>query len=351
MADNDDFMRTIIYGEAALKHIRRCEIAAFPRHYELWYTYSAGFNSNLNEEVNEILRTRDRLTLEEVSAIYDRFLSPYRLGDRMDELGADLNEQIDYLIRSLSEGMDSNREYGTTLEQISQDIAAEANTGYLATAIRKLVETTMTAREQYRSLEQEFRFAKHRIETLKDNLESARFESLIDDLTALGNRKHFDLAFGQTVQAARASGETCSLLVLDIDNYKRFNDQFGHQTGDQVLRLVAMTLKSHTKGRDIATRYGGDEFAVILPGTNLDDAKIVANHLRKAVKKKELRKRSTGQNLGSITISVGVGELRNGDTEQSLFDRADAALYAAKSAGRNCVRSEKDVNQNNRIAS
>lgn len=351
MADNDDFLRTIIYGEAALKHIRRCEIAAFPRHYELWYTYSSGFNSDLNEEINHILRTRDKLTLEEVSAIYDRFLSPYRLGDRMDELGADLNEQIDYLIRSLNEGADANRDYGSKLEHIGKDIADAADQNKLTLVVQKLAAATVSAREQYRSLEQEFRFAKHRIETLKDNLESARFESLMDDLTALGNRKHFDLAFSQTLAAAQASGETFSLLVLDIDNYKRFNDQFGHQTGDQVLRLVAMTLKSLTKGRDIATRYGGDEFAVVLPGTNLHDAKIVANHLRRAVQKKELKKRSTGQNLGNITISIGVGEMQPDDTEQSLFDRADAALYAAKSAGRNCVRSQKDINSGDRIAS
>jgi diguanylate cyclase len=109
-----------------------------------------------------------------------------------------------------------------------------------------------------------------------------------------------------------------------------------------VLRLVAMSMKQNVKGQDIAARYGGEEFAVVLPNTLLRSAVTVGDHIRRAVMSKELMKRSTGQNLGRVTISVGVATARNGDTVQSIITRADGCLYAAKRSGRNRVISETD---------
>ena len=109
-------------------------------------------------------------------------------------------------------------------------------------------------------------------------------------------------------------------MLTDIDHFKTFNDNFGHLTGDQVLRLVAMSVKHATyKGKDTTARYGGEEFAVILPNTNLRAAVTVAEHIRRAVMAKELMKRSTGEHLGRMTISIGVGTLRKGDTGSRLL--------------------------------
>jgi diguanylate cyclase len=115
-----------------------------------------------------------------------------------------------------------------------------------------------------------------------------------------------------------------------------------HLTGDQVLRLVAMSVKHNVKGKDTAARYGGEEFAVILPNTTLRAAVTVAEHIRRAVMAKELMKRSTDENLGRMTISIGVATLRKSDTGQSLIERADTCLYAAKRHGRNRVIFETD---------
>jgi diguanylate cyclase len=131
-------------------------------------------------------------------------------------------------------------------------------------------------------------------------------------------------------------------MLTDIDHFKAFNDNFGHLTGDQVLRLVAMAVKHNVKGKDTAARYGGEEFAVVLPNTALRAAVTVAEHIRRAVMAKELMKRSTGEQLGGITISIGVAALRKGDSGQSLIERADICLYAAKRHGRNRVMCEAD---------
>ena len=144
------------------------------------------------------------------------------------------------------------------------------------------------------------------------------------------------------VQNALANGEPLSLLMFDIDHFKSFNDSYGHLTGDQVLRLVGMSLKQTIKGQDITARYGGEEFAVVLPNTALRQALTVADHIRRAVMAKELKKKSTGEILGRVTISVGVSMLKPGDDTDSLIERADACLYAAKRNGRNRVICEAD---------
>ncbi len=135
------------------------------------------------------------------------------------------------------------------------------------------------------------------------------------------------------IAEAAERSEPLSLLMTDIDHFKSFNDTWGHLTGDQVLRLVAMSLKQNVKGQDIAARYGGEEFAVILPNTVLRSALTVADHIRRAVMSKELMKRSTGQNLGRVTISLGVATAHKGDTA-AVADRARRRLPLRRQAQR-----------------
>ena len=154
--------------------------------------------------------------------------------------------------------------------------------------------------------------------------------------------KYFDTTLERAIFEARASNEPLSLLMADIDHFKNFNDSFGHLTGDQVLRLVAMSMKQNVKGQDTTARYGGEEFAVILPNTVLRSAITVADHIRRAVMTKELMKRSTGEHLGRVTVSIGVATLHKTDTPQSLMERTDVCLYTAKRHGRNRVMCETD---------
>ena len=171
------------------------------------------------------------------------------------------------------------------------------------------------------------------ISNLQQSLEAIRAESLTDPLTGLGNRKYFDRSIETAVQTALGDGEPLSLLMFDIDHFKSFNDSYGHLTGDQVLRLVGMSLKQTIKGQDITARYGGEEFAVVLPNTALRQALTVADHIRRAVMSKELKKKSTGEILGRVTISVGVSMLKPGD-DYRLADRTRGCLPLRRQAQR-----------------
>ena len=191
-----------------------------------------------------------------------------------------------------------------------------------------------------KALEEELQRSSHEVNDLKAKLDDVRKESLTDPLTGIHNRKAFDQELAEAVDLARKGGEPLSLFMCDIDHFKVFNDTWGHQTGDQVLRLVGHCLSENVKGRDTAARYGGEEFAVILRQTGLESAVSLANQIRSNVESKKLVKRSTGDILGTITISIGVAQLGLGEPPSSLIQRADACLYAAKNAGRNRVMSE-----------
>ena len=186
-------------------------------------------------------------------------------------------------------------------------------------------------------LEKELEHTTEIVNKLKKDLENIRQEALTDGLTGLANRKSFDTSIDEIQLTARTEDKPFSLMMMDIDHFKTFNDNYGHQVGDQVIRLVSRTLIDGVKGRDIAARYGGEEFAVILPETPLEGAVRVAETLRVAIADKEIVNRSTGNKLGQITVSIGVAEYSDGETVHDMIERADEALYAAKHNGRNQV--------------
>lgn len=351
MAEHEDFRRTLVHGEAALKQIKRCEVPAFPRHYELWYTYSAGFDQKLNTAINEILRSRGKVSLDETTYLYDTFLSPFRLGDKLDQFGSNFSDQIESMLGSLDQSIEVNEDYSSTLSDLSSELGAAKNAGAVKNVVHQLVKATSVVRASHKKMEEQLKESQTQVAELKDNLEAARFENLTDELTGLGNRRLFDQTMSRKAQASSGVGTTFCLIMLDIDHFKQFNDTWGHQTGDQVLRLVGMTIKNAISAPDIAARYGGEEFAVVMPDTTLDEAIMQADQIREAIKDRKLLKRSTGENLGNVTISAGVARYEQEDTAATLIERADAALYSAKRAGRNCVMSEKGDFDEDRMVS
>jgi diguanylate cyclase len=141
---------------------------------------------------------------------------------------------------------------------------------------------------------------------------------------------------------ARRYGEALSLLMIDVDHFKTVNDRYGHPIGDLALKKVAQVCRETLREEDAVGRIGGEEFAILLPETALPAANTVANHIRKTVMSKKLVKKSSGEDLGSVTMSFGVAKYRAGESVEDVVHRADACLYAAKRGGRNLVRCETD---------
>jgi diguanylate cyclase len=338
----DEHERTLAFAEVALGQIKSLRQTAVPRNYEIWYVYATGYNSALNKIINETLARNGKLTEADLEQIYETYLSQIKTTDRIDKVGARVIGEIDDVMTLIDDALGMSGSYDDTLSGATEELSVAQNPGQVKVIVESLTKSTREMRETNRALRDRLRLSKSEICDLQQSLEAIRAESLTDPLTGLGNRKYFDRSIDVAVENALASGEPLSLLMFDIDHFKSFNDSYGHLTGDQVLRLVGMSLKQTIKGQDITARYGGEEFAVVLPNTALRQALTVADHIRRAVMAKELKKKSTGEILGRVTISVGVSMLKPGDDTDSLIERADACLYAAKRNGRNRVICEAD---------
>ncbi|HKH03099.1 MAG TPA: GGDEF domain-containing protein [Bradyrhizobium sp.] len=338
----DDHERTMAFAEVALGQIKSVRQTAIPRNYEIWYVYATGYNAPVNKIINETLARNGKLTEADLEQIYDTYLSQIKTSERIDKVGARVIGEIDDVMTLISDALGMSASYDDSLSGAAQRLSAAQTREQVQAIAQNLLQSTHEMRDTNKALQERLSRSKNEISNLHQSLEAIRAESLTDPLTGLGNRKHFDRSIETAVQTALGNGEPLSLLMFDIDHFKSFNDSYGHLTGDQVLRLVGMSLKQTIKGQDITARYGGEEFAVVLPNTALRQALTVADHIRRAVMAKELKKKSTGEILGRVTISVGVSMLRPGEDTDALIERADACLYAAKRNGRNRVICESD---------
>ncbi|MCB9963998.1 MAG: diguanylate cyclase [Rhodospirillales bacterium] len=320
-----------------MERLKQEGLAATPNNYEVWYVYFSHENQDVVRSIDVLLKSSEKLSEEDCHEIYNRFLSDNRTEERVRKAGDDLKNTINN-VRNVVEGVKSStHEYRNSLESISQKLSGTPSSDDLKAVVTQIQEDTRHVISKNQGLESVLEESAHEIEKLRKDLEKARKESLTDSLTGLSNRKAFDAEIQRVLAEAQADHVSFSVLMLDIDHFKSFNDNFGHQVGDQVLRLVAKCLTDGIKGKDIAARYGGEEFIIILPETELAAGVAVANNLRKVVANKDVINRNTGERLARITLSVGVAQHSGTETIDELIARADAALYTAKHNGRNQV--------------
>lgn len=342
MSHKDDVDQTIAYGQKAMSLLKSRKCPASPKHYELWFTYVSGHNRALVKSVNEAIKIDGTLSIEASELIYAEHLGHDHVSDQVEQVGLQMSGEIDRILSLVSNSMGNTSEYSDSLANATLNLNDDITGSSLKKLIHSLITSTGKMENSNQELQKRLNESSIQIKELNQNLDLVRSESRTDQLTGIANRKHFDVALeDMMLEAERNNTEAC-LLLGDIDHFKKFNDTFGHQTGDQVLRLVAHAISSNVKGKDLAARYGGEEFGILLPQTSLSSSVIVANQIRLAVKSKELVKKSTGENLGVITFSIGVARFKVGDTAEDIIQRADSCLYAAKHAGRDQVKCETD---------
>jgi two-component system cell cycle response regulator len=178
-------------------------------------------------------------------------------------------------------------------------------------------------------------------DALRSNFKTSISLAVTDGLTGLYNRRFMDTHIEQLVKEAQDYQKPLAVLMMDIDHFKRVNDTFGHNVGDEVIKEFAQRILRSVRPSDLAVRYGGEEFVVILPGTLKEDAKVVADRLRNNIEKVPFTV-STEEGILSKTVSIGIAGLKPNETAEQILKRADDALYKAKNGGRNqCIVSEE----------
>ena len=327
-------------GSRTQELMREYESLPTPPNYELWFGYAAGQNTDLIRARDDAVAEGKISNLNHMRELHARHFGGSNVA--MDEMGAKLQQEVQKFAYMLEGAGQDTASYGKTLNVAASQLSS-GNVAQIKAVVEGMIAATRAMEAKHKSLEQELKTSANEVSALKNRIETIRQESLIDALTGLANRRCFDERMQQAVHEAQTEGGDLCLLFADVDHFKKFNDTWGHATGDQVLRLVAQCLKANTKGRDTAARYGGEEFAVILPHTSVENAIRLAEQIRRAVESKKIVKRSTGETLGSITMSLGVAKFAMGEPIADVVNRADQCLYAAKKAGRNRVMSEWTV--------
>lgn len=339
-----EFKRALGYANSAFDLLKRSGIPPYPQFYELLFTYAQGINPTLNNRINAIFRSGDAPSINLAETLYNEFLKS-DVNDRISTVSERMHARIEAVHEAIDGAMTTANAYSGSLQTASGDLQRDISPQAMKILADRLLAETRSMQETNMALEQKLDASREDIAALQRDLDDVRRESMLDPLTKIANRKSFDDGMETAIAQALATGKPLCMMMIDIDHFKNFNDTFGHQTGDQVLRLVAMTLKSNIKGQDLAARYGGEEFVAILPSTDLEGATIVAENIRGAIQAKELLKRSTNEKLGRITASFGISRYREGDSPGTMIERADRCLYAAKRAGRNRVFGENQLNE------
>ncbi|MBV8106375.1 MAG: GGDEF domain-containing protein [Hyphomicrobiales bacterium] len=272
------------------------------------------------------------------------------IGGRLSDSGAAKGspgaaEKVDHILRSVARllqmHLTETDAFSERLRGASDRLAEHETSEPVNEIVMALIDDNRQMRDKLSNLRDQLEESRLRVLQLQYNLERSEEEGMRDVVTAVGNRRFFETAFAEELEKARTSGQDFCLALADLDRFKLVNDRFGHLVGDGLLRLFAEILVQNVRGQDRVARFGGEEFAVMLPGAGLSEAVEAAERIRRVLESKQWTVEPSGERVGKITVSFGVAKLRADETGADLLRRVDGHLYDAKARGRNRVVAER----------
>lgn len=335
---SDTIQQSAEHARSAIERMAHEGIPANPENFAIWYGFYSGKNAALVKAIEVLAGNNQTFDGEICGDLYDKFIGAETGRQAVKDAGERIQSQLESVIGMLGEASEGAGHYRDRLHDASVTLGGDdVGLDGLKGLVQSLMADTQKVAEQNRLLDDRLKQSSQQMQNLREELDVAQREAMTDGLTGIPNRKFFDMNLRQAVMDSMESDKALSLLMLDIDFFKKFNDEHGHQIGDEVLKLVGRVLQSSIKGRDVAARYGGEEFSIILPDTTLQNAVLVGEYIRKSMASRRIVRRNSGAALGNITVSIGAAQYEVGEAMSSVIERADAALYRAKDGGRNRV--------------
>ena len=325
------------WAREALVAMQRRRIPPTPENYCIWYHVAADSIPTLTRLVN-VLDTQS-VPFDDARnwELYERFFGHGRESSQLRSIGEQVQDHLAEIGGLLSQIADGTQTYGDSIDGIVSTLGEPEGVGELDDALASLKRDTRQLLDRTDHWERTATAHAQEVSRLKEDLDAARREAETDELTQVGNRKRFDRRLREIVTVACENGTPVCVLLLDIDHFKSFNDTYGHALGDRVLKLVAKRMVDAADLDNEVFRYGGEEFAVLAPGTSIGEAVDLGERVRKAVGSLRVARKSDSSALRQVTVSVGVSEYEPGEPLGRVLERADAALYTAKNSGRNCT--------------
>jgi len=336
-----DFEYARSIAERALGSMADHRVPQTPNNFHVWFSYWIGMPPALKRAIDIVIGNKRKFDAATNRGLYENYIG----SKAADEAVAhDVSQQLHAVMTSakqfLAKAIADNRSHMAAINEVTEQSEAGIDPKIL---VQSLVQELAKAATRAKKLEADFQEKQRELDTIRDSLAKSEERAKTDTLTDLPNRRALDEFLRNTQTAAMEQGEPFSTLLIDIDHFKRFNDEFGHGVGDQVLRLMAKALRERLREIDLPARYGGEELMAVLPGADLAAATMVAERIRRSVAERHITRRSTGEALPGITVSIGVAQFREGEPIADLIERCDRALYLAKKSGRNKVMAETEL--------
>lgn len=307
-----------------------------PLNYCIWYEYASGKNEELNTAINNHLQNKAAFSEEIIRQLFNQYIAGGKetvttlVRDELKKVFAEIIDEIQTTNQQFSKSENN-------LETINQSLGPSLSEADVKKVVNQIKGEIKNLESTSGSFKEQLQQATHEIDQLKIKMERYRKEAIKDPLTRLDNRRGFEKGLENAIARANTAETSLCLITADIDHFKKVNDTHGHLVGDNVLRMVAAAIKDSIKGKDLAARVGGEEFAILLPDTPFDGAMKLADNMRLTFERLDLKKKNTGESVGKVTLSFGVTIYKKAEDAEDFVNRADEALYQSKNTGRNKV--------------
>lgn len=335
MKFSENSSQAVKFLRLAVPKMVQHDIVPNPLNYTLWYSYFSNSFPRLNVALEQSLERYgtcppdigETLFLEHITKPSDSEQHNNDFGQALVHLVSDLSSQIDKTVSQTNQ-------YSSALKENLMDIGTSGLSDELANKLNELSANASGICSANDAFQSQLTSAQSEITTLKKALEESKTQATTDALTGLSNRRVFESIYAEFAQ----SHLSLSIIMIDIDKFKVFNDTYGHVMGDQILQFVGKLLKKECPENVTPVRFGGEEFALLCPELSLDKVTNIAENIRQKLEKVSFSHKRTGKKIDPVTASFGIAIKRSDELLESLVERADSALYQAKHSGRNQVK-------------
>ncbi|BED88501.1 GGDEF domain-containing protein [Pseudoalteromonas sp. MM1] len=319
-----------------------------PINYAIWYCYVQGSKPALNAELDHVIAEQQTCTQNKAKEIFDKHLSEDDLVF-FQEMADRFHGTMEQVQNDISITLNHSKSFTTSLVDSQNELASLANVNSfneILGCVERLTDESVAMQDYAREFQTKLAVAYNEIKDLKEALNLSKEAADTDPLTGFFNRRKFDddiQQFCQTYSEQADDSVLAVLIMFDIDHFKRFNDDFGHQKGDEVLKLVAKKVSQNISDNLNVYRYGGEEFCITGYFDSINDIMVFADKIRLDIASLTIRKKDDANSKRAISASFGLAILRPFTKGSVLIERADRALYIAKTHGRNRIEIAPDI--------